>query len=82
MHSGTHIKVANHQAPIDLDKFRVGGQAVLTVTGKAIHENKRTLEVTSIDKKEGFLVASGTKFMAYLGSLQSHNGELGVLEAA
>jgi len=79
MHSAARIKTSNHQAALDLTLFPIGGTAIFTPLGEAVG-SEQELDVTSNDGER--LIAGGSIFNPYLGSIQTHQGKLGVLEPA
>lgn len=79
MHSGTHIKRANHQQPLDLGVLQPNTPVVLTPLGKPIGNEVRT-RVTGQYKDS--VIVDGHTYHKSMGSLVNYRGELHELSAA
>jgi len=79
MHSGQHIKTANHQAPLDLDKLAPNTPVVLTPIGKPAGSEVRT-RVTG--QYRDSVIIDGHTYHKSQGSLVRYNNELHTLDVA
>jgi len=79
MHSGQHIKRANHQRPLDLDALQPNTPVVLTPLGKPVGNEVRT-RVTG--QYRDSVIIDGHTFHKNMGSLVSYNNELHELSVA